>query len=319
MKNETKKKIAAISLTAIIAGSLTSSVNHNHELRSNWDPSFDKDLFSYEQLTDNYENRFSYDYENSYYVPQGVCLDDEHIYVSLYDYKHQNQSKLNVFDMNGHFIHSFNLDNRSHVGGIAYDKNNNLIWVSSSYGNIEAYRVSDVLNKNNEIAYYKDLYVGDGLPNYINPFSNSVSFLTIDGNDLYVGNFSILTTGNVKRYTMKMDEDQTIHLLYQNQFKIPGKVQGMTFYEKNDSKYLLLSESFGEENASRLQIFKYDHTINDYSNRKSTSVDFPPMMEQIIINGNLLYSVFESGSKPYQNRYNGKTLRITKMDDLSLF
>ncbi len=319
MKSETKKKIAAISLSAIIASTFTSSSRLGLNIAPYWDPSFDAQLFTNSSLSGSYEEEFEYQFLESDYVPQGLCMDHDHIYVSMYDFQHHNNSIIKVFDYGGHLINSFVLDNKAHVGGIAYDEKNNLIWVSASNGRIEAYKVSDVLYSNFGPAYYKDLNVGDYLPSYNNPFTNAVSFLTIDGDDLYVGCFSLLRKGRVKKYNMVTDPDKTIHLLYDGAFYVPSKVQGMAFYEKDSNKYMLLSKSYGTSETSKIQIFNYNPEIEDYSKAASVSIDYPPMIEQIAIKNGLLYSLYESNAKPYKTEYNARTLRMTKIDDLSLF
>ena len=79
MKSETKKKIAAISLSAIIASTCTSSYRLGLNVAPSWDPSFDAHLFTNSALSNSYEEEFEYQFLESDYVPQGLCMDHNHI------------------------------------------------------------------------------------------------------------------------------------------------------------------------------------------------------------------------------------------------
>ena len=235
-------------------------------------------------------------------VPQGLAIMDNLFFISFYDYSKEVNSCINVLDFNGNILNECVLDNKAHVGGIAIDKNNNLLWVCGSNGSVNAYNLDDILNKSNANSKYSDNNVGDGLYYYRNPFIKSASFLTIKDNQLFVGNFSLNKKGKLKRYTINSLENESVFLEYEGCSLIPDRVQGITFYEKDGNDYILFSRSYGVEISSLLQVFCYNDIIYDYNNEKSISLKMPTMMEQIIVEDSSLFALFESMASPYRNR-----------------
>lgn len=234
------------------------------------------------------------------YVPQGITLKDGYVITSSFDYYKENNSKLCIYDKNGNLVNECLLDHNAHVGGIAYDKEHDLLWVTTFYGKISAYDIDDVFTKDKILPKYKDLDVGNKLPNYVYPWVNSASFLTIYNNELYVGNFSIRNDGRIKRYSI-IEEDNKIVLKYEGYFKIPNMVQGVTFYKKDDKEYIMFSRSYGRDCPSILQMFKYDSNISDYRDDDlvSVSMRMSPMLEQVICEDGNVYGLYESNAKPY--------------------
>lgn len=237
-------------------------------------------------------------------VPQGLTIMNDYVLTTSYDHSGLNNSMVYVLDKSGNLVNSCVLDVDSHVGGIAYDKKNNLVWIPAHSGKLNAYRTSDFLDKKEVKACYSNLDVGSGLLNYKNPWKNSIAFLTIDEDDLYVGSFSVTSSGLVKRYSISVDEDKSIKLTYKRSFYVPTRVQGMTFYKKDSNKYIILSRSFGKATSSLLQVFSYDEEIMCYnSSIPSVSYIAPSMMEQVSLDGEDLYVIFESAAKPYRGCY----------------
>lgn len=251
-------------------------------------------------------------------TPQGITVMNNFILVSSYDHSKNDNSIINVYEKNGTMINSCKLDIKSHVGSIAYDKQNGLIWVPSYNGNINAYRANDVLTKDNVLAIYSNLNIGDGLLDYQNPLKNSIAYLTIKDDALYVGSFSLVSHGLVKKYTIEMLEDK-VKLAYKSDFKVPTRVQGIEFYNKDDKDYMILSRSFGQSNSSLLQIFLYDEENKNYHDGSVTSVSYeaPSMMEQIVIDSGNLYALFESGAMAYSScKYKINDICVLEADKL---
>lgn len=249
-------------------------------------------------------------------VPQGLTKVDDRYLISSYDYEGSQKSTIYVCDKDGNLENECNLDMRAHVGGISYDKNNDLIWVAASNGYVNAYNTNEMLS-NKENHRICSLNVGKGCKNYMNPLKNSISYLTVDGNYLYVGSFSLFKNGVVKKYLIENNNGE-INLSLERKFKVPTKVQGMTIYRKNNKEYLILSRSFGENSPSVIQIFTFKDDINDYSNPlvKSVCYKTDAMIEQIIIDENNLYALFESSAYPY--RYSSSSADNLESTDMSL-
>ncbi len=313
----TKKFIATLTLSALLITSTTTSCDFRNQFKYGVRyPKYYPEQ-SFEELDESFEDSFDRLFQNTNLVPQGLTFDDNYMYVSMYDHDKRFNSVIVTLDFQGHFINICNLDNNAHVGGISYDRNNELIWVAAKNGNVDAYKKDTILNSTVASPYYKDLYVGKGLPNYINPFGTSVSFLTVKNDELFVGNFSLFDTGLIKRYKVKKNEDESIVLTMDGSFVVPNKVQGLSFFNKNGQDYMLLSRSFGNNDNSLIQIYKYDPSISDYMDQESTAYEFPAMIEETFIKDGMLYSLYETNSNPYQdpNKKN-KTLRMSRIDSL---
>lgn len=250
-------------------------------------------------------------------VPQGLTKADENFLISSYDYNKEKSSVVYVCDNNGNILNECALGIQAHVGGIAFDKENNLIWIAANNGYVNAYSSSTITEKEEDSNPLWTFDVGEGCQHYINPWKNSISYLSVDGNYLYVGSFSLFKNGLVKKYLI-INNNNNISLSLQKSFKVPTKVQGLTIYHKDDQDYIIFSRSFGENIPSVLQIYKYQEDIDDYTNSKLNSVCYKTdaMMEQIIIDNNTLYALFESSSYPY--RYSSTSAENIEASDMNL-
>ena len=310
------KVIPALTLATIIAASGISQTKDIFFTDTYTEPST---TFIEDDASIEIENNLKNTLKVSSMVPQGISISDDYIFVSMYDYEHINNSIIQVYSKDGSLLNTCSLYNKAHVGGISYDPKNKLLWTSSILGNVDAYTEYSILNKDDAKPIYKDLYLGSGLNNYHNPLVNAVSFLTTYKDHIFVGNFTLFNKATIKEYTMSFDEDRTVHLKEMRRFIVPNRVQGISFYEKDDDTYMILSRSCGSKHSSTLQVFKYSESISDYTKPviNSKRFEFPPMIEQITINGDRLYSLYESQSSPYNNRTKkNKTLQLTRIDDL---
>lgn len=296
MKKFNKLTILSILTSTVI---LTSSVpvdkTTNSYISSYYDVLLD-DITSEYVLVDESVN---YVPQNNY-VPQGISLVGDYVLTSNFDYYKDKNSVICVIDKNGKLVHKCILDHDAHVGGIAYDEINGLLFVTGYSGYVLAYDIDDILHEDKVIAKYKNINVGDGLSNYVYPWINSASFISIHDNELLVGNFSLRNTGKVKRYKYSIVEDE-IQLEYVSSFEIPDMVQGITFYKKDNKEYIIFSRSYGRDCPSVMQIFRYSEDIKNYRDEKlvSSSLRLEPMLEQITSRDNNIYALFESNARPY--------------------
>lgn len=233
------------------------------------------------------------------FIPQGITLLDNYMLITGY-YENGNNSICYVLDRRGNIYNIVDLNIKSHVGSIAYDSINNLVWVPDTEGKLNAYDVQDILTNNYVDYKYQFTNISDSLIDYLDNTKNSISYLTIYDNYIYIGNFSLKDKGLVKKY--KINNSNGIKLEYISSFYVPSKTQGITFVEYNNKKYLITSNSYGRNKLSRLNIYEYSNKINDYSiitNNKY--IDLPPMSEQIQVVDDDLYVIFESGAVKYYN------------------
>ena len=296
MKKFNKLTILSIlTSTVIMTSSVPVDKTTNSYISSYYDVLLD-DITSDYVLVD---ERVNYVPQNNY-VPQGIALVGDYVLTSNFDYYKDKNSMICVIDKDGKLVHKCMLDHDAHVGGIAYDEVNGLLFVTGYSGYILAYDIEDILHKDKVTAKYSNINVGDGLSNYVYPWVNSASFISIHDNELLVGNFSLRNTGKVKRYKYNIVDDE-IQLEYVSSFKIPDMVQGITFYKKDDKEYIIFSRSYGRDCPSVMQIFRYSEDIKNYGDEKlvSSSLRLEPMLEQITSRDNNIYALYESNARPY--------------------
>ncbi len=235
-------------------------------------------------------------------VPQGITLlDDEYIIVSAYNTDHSKKSKSYVLSSYGQLFNTVTLDNRSHVGGIAYDKKNDLLWLPDNDGSLNAYEASQFIDQKDIKPKYTFDKIGLELKKHVYKNQDFIDYLSVDGKYLYIGGFSLYGSGLVKKYEI-IKKGSNLELEYKNSFKIPSKIQGITFYHKNDKVYMILSQSFGRQNVSHIIIFEYDETETDYNEARSMlTLESPPLLEQVTSVNSGLYMIFESGANKYSD------------------
>ena len=111
-------------------------------------------------------------------------------------------------------------------------------------------------------------------------------------------------------------DNEKAPLLLERSFLVPDKVQGISFYVYNDERYIIFSQSYGNNIPSLLQIFKYDGEITNYRDESllSVVVKISSMVEQIYTEEGLLYAVYESAARPYYGHNVEKKETIDEVD-----
>lgn len=231
------------------------------------------------------------------FIPQGIVVIDDYIFITGY-FESKDNSKCYVLNKKGEIVNEVELDNNSHVGSIAYDKINNLIWIPNNEGILSAYNKDDFLNKKHVDAKYSYSGFSIDLMDFQDIRKNHIAYLYVDNEYIYFGNFFINSNCLIKKYKIVL-KNNVVNLKYINSFYVPPKTQSITFVEKDNEKYMLLSRSYGRHNSSQLYIYNYEDDIIDYNNLEIKMVDLPPMLEQISVDNNNLYLLFESGATKY--------------------
>ena len=295
MKKFNKKRF----LSLVLAVTMVFTAKHGIEMFFRKHPEY---YYNLKNSTHTYELRDDDGYECldtlpglGTMVPQGIALGDEYTYVSMYDSLKMKKSIIYVLDKECKLVNKVNLDCYSHVGGIAYDEVNQLLWISGSNGSVRAYNVINFLDKKDVEAIYINEDIGEDLINYRG--NQAVSYLTVDDNKLYVGNFRLYSNGTMKSYNINCSNG--VNLEYNSEIKVPSKVQGVTFYDTDECKYVLFARSYGTCNDSVIQVYKYSDDL-DCDKDSYFTLMLDPMIEQVQIdNEGRLYAVFESNAAIY--------------------
>jgi hypothetical protein len=238
-------------------------------------------------------------------TPQGLAVTDQYVLISAYCHTYQHNSVIYVVDKESHhFVKEVILPGRPHVGGLAYDPEHEVLWYSSNtegiaqaisidMAAIEAYDYEDG-HRPIAVRQICSLYgiVRD-------------SFMTFYEGCLYVGCFNKYTESTIARYAIDVDGnlvnrlDESLGMNFEmaiplDYSTISEQAQGMAFYQDK----LLLSHSFGIL-PSRL-VFYEQSDKRLYVNENSAKIfRFPERMEQICVDGDDLYVLFESAAYAY--------------------
>lgn len=242
------------------------------------------------------------------FIPQGITLMEDDILITGY-YANGKKSKCYVLNKDGEIINTVELDTNSHVGGIAYDDKNKLIWLPDNNGVLNAYNSEDFITKDKVKAMYKFDNVSDELVDFENKNKKLIAFLTIDEDYIYIGNFFKEKRSIVKKYKI-IPNNNLISLEYINSFEVPAKTQSIAFFNKEEIKYIIFSNSYRRRSSSYIRVDAYREDLDVYDGSK-IEIELPPMLEQVAVNGNNLYLLFESSASKYPNA-------IDKLDRICL-
>lgn len=251
-----------------------------------------------EKITyDKNQIRNEIDIEKDSYVIQGICVVDKYIFVSLYNDSISKSSKVFIYDLDMNYIKEVSLNNNSHVGGIAYDDYNQIVWITDVKGTISGYNKDEFLVNDYINPKFYRLDVSNGLTNIYG--KNSVAYITYYDGYLFLGDYAIETLSTMKKY--KIQDNGSINPNDYESIYFYGLVQGLSFFEHEDNTYMFVSSSIGTNFKSNLKLVKYDPSIKDYRNARCLNFEMPNMIEQIYMDkSNKLYSTFESNADKYK-------------------
>ncbi len=254
----------------------------------------------YKYLAENYEDSFTMPglYEPDLpekfddMVVQGFTKAGNVLAVSAYSKSGEYDSIIYVMDLSGKLLKTVDLRFKAHTGGIAYDEEHDLLWVTGPEGKVYAITWSDVLADvyNGEIQVEFDA----GLLNHGG--AKVASFLTIFEGQLFVGSYFNGGNGTLNRYSLADVKNPELV----SSAVIPQRIQGVTFKREagTDNGFMFLSQGYQTEDSCLLK-FRYDEETEEYAEPLESHV-LPEGAEQIQMSGRGMYLLFESAVRPYR-------------------
>lgn len=252
-------------------------------------------------------------------TPQGLAVTDKYVLISAYCHTEKHNSVIYVMDKETHwFVKEVILPGRPHVGGLAYDPEHEMLWYSS---NEEGIAQANSITMDNIEAYdYEDGH----RPIAVNQICSLYgivrdSFMTFYEGCLYVGCFNEYTDSVIARYavdeegnlvnrldeTLGMDFEMAVPLDYST---ISEQAQGMAFYKDK----LLLSHSYGIL-PSRVVFYQQSDKRLYVNENSAKSYRLPERLEQIVVEGDDLYVLFESAAYAYRTSSTNIVDRVLKL------
>lgn len=247
-------------------------------------------------------------------IPQGICVAGEYLIISAYDashkvvadseYKatHKQRSVLYIMDVvSRQYLTTITLDTKCHVGALAYNPDDELIYIADSdNGVVQALSMKKITGCVNRGAdAHEDVLEFDGCP--IDTQGYRPSLLSYYDGYLYVGQFAKRNWSDLFSNRMvAFDKDGT--LLTKHGMTIPYCAQGVSFADWNDKTYMIVSSSYGRSEAAKLSVYQMDKDREGlvYSKTKIGEFACPNMSEDIDIQGDFIYTCYESASNFYR-------------------
>lgn len=236
------------------------------------------------------------DIDSDSYVIQGICVIDNYIFVTAYNDLISKSSKVFIYDLNMNFIKETLLNNNSHVGGIAYDSKNQIVWITDIQGTISGYNKDEfIINDSISPKFYR-LDVSKDLVNLYG--NSSVAYIAYHDGYIFLGDYTAEAFSTMKKY--KILDNGSINPDEYEKVYFYGLVQGLSFYDYNGNTYMFVSSSISNKFKSNMKLVKYDPNVKDYRNEKCVNFEMPNMLEQIYMsNDSKLYSAYESNAEKY--------------------
>lgn len=244
-------------------------------------------------------------------TPQGICVAQRYLLISAYCHTEHHNSVIFVLDKkSGAYEGCIVLDGTYHAGGLAYDTGSKRVWIAlgmeaqDTIAGFSLVEMENYLQRNPE-----DTFMNGPIP-----FSSkckieglkSCSFITFYNKDLFVGQFMKTDQSIVYQCRMNQNHD----LLSIRKMKLPKKIQGIAVF----GDIVLLSQSYGLTKSS-LIVHNYIDTaaqLDDETHIREFMM--PQKMQQIYIDGDDLYVIFESAAYAYRAQPFPKIDRVLKLD-----
>lgn len=227
-------------------------------------------------------------------VVQGFTKTADRLVVSAYSFSGTKSSILWMTDLNGNLLDVAELGFSAHTGGIAYDEEHDLLWVTGPEGAVYGISWAELVSG----TYDGDIQVSfdAGLTNHNG--AKVASFLTLQRGELYVGSYVDGAAGRLNRYSLA----DVLHPALLSTAVIPQRIQGVTFQEDAAAgrRYLLLSQGYQMEDAYLLRFVYEEETAAYDEEAVQDRWLLPEGAEQILMTPEGLYLLFESSAGPYR-------------------
>lgn len=239
--------------------------------------------------------------------PQGICFTDKYTLITSYADNKTQLGEIAVYNKTtGEYLVSLGMDEKSHLGGIAFDGSN--IWVcNSSKMSIE--RISytflcfAIENHKGNCVDIRNLV--EAYPVHLIP--SSITFY--DGH-LWVVTHTKQTNSQMISYYFDIVDNK---LCFNDIYYIPPRVQGMTF--DKDGR-VILSTSYGRRRSSFIKIYSSAEEMSMNVDKYEEMIELPPCSEGIAIDNQKLYVIFESAGKKYLEGTDGNGKSIAPLDKI---
>ena len=242
---------------------------------------------------------------------QGYTKAGDYYLITAYDHNHNLNSRVYIYDKTGRCIGYIKFHNKedknAHVGGITYDEENNIVFITGKEGKVNTYKLNDItdalnqvnLNSNKVPSIPSDKVletIGFGSVNISSHFKDKTSAATTyyseSEKSLYVADCA--AAGSLIKYSVTVGENGVSF----DEGTVVSRdfapcCQGIaTYTDSNGKNYIYATQSYSAKRESVIQ--KYEITDTGVKEVGATTIDTPGLEGiQIDKQGNLS-GVFEN-------------------------
>ncbi len=260
-------------------------------------------------------------------TPQGMTVTEDYLFISAYCYHQTHNSVLYMIDReSGELIKEIVLQGRDHCGGMAYDPDHRIVWVSGGTTGA-AKAVAYTLESLENYSLDDSMEPLEPLYRYTLATITRNSYMNYADGALYIGYFSKSGLSQLQRLNLTENGGLNAQIIDSYDSRIEsvmadytvetsGQIQGVALYEDSDPMWLMLSKSFGIYDST-LQFFNFN--LTSYTDTLAEAVTRLPMkLEQITEADGQLYCLFESAAYPYRTQPGVKIDRVLvfNMEDM---
>ena len=242
-------------------------------------------------------------------TPQGMAISDDYIFISAYCHTHMHNSVIYMLDRRtGEFMKEIPLRSRAHVGGLAYDPVHRNLWVSGgSAGAAKAVAYTiDSLEKYDLSREKKSIK---------SKFSYTLatiarnSYMSYSDGYLIIGYFTPQGPSTLQKFRITEDGGLASQIIVENDEIHESVMADFTATTSNQIQsaletdgFVLLSKSYGPFD-SQLQMYDNRAFLSSFEERNADRIYlFPQKMEQICVDDDRLYCLFESAAYAYRSQ-----------------
>lgn len=247
-------------------------------------------------------------------IPQGICVAEEYLIISAYDKSHmvtngtlhksqyKQKSVLYVMDVEKRqYLTTITLDTKCHVGALAYNPDDEIIYVADSANGVvqrlSLERIRGCVDSGNDAEEEVLRFDLDA----IDTMGRTPSFLAYYQEHLYVGQFARMNlTELLSNQMVVFNRDGA--LIEKDTITLPYYAQGVAFADWKEETYMLVSTSYGRDKPASLYVYLMESQADGAVCRKKKvgEIVCPNMSEDIDIQGDSLYTCYESASNFYR-------------------
>lgn len=267
-------------------------------------------------------------------TPQGICVSGDYIFITAYCASRAHASVIYVLNKDtGAYIKTIALDGTPHVGGIAYAPDSGGLWVTTNQSKVPGWSQIALIKMDAIEAY--DLASADAPIEYDLrldleelPAASSISF---SNGFLIVGYFDKSDSADIVCYQLgeggiprlPYTAGNTIQQLTAvNTYGGVKKAQGVCA----DYGHVYVSQSYGTSDSKLLVVgtglTNFASPVEILGEDVVGWMEFPAYMEQMVIDGDDVYVLFEGAASKYRDRkvsmHVDRVLKLSKKKILNL-